>query len=133
MRTKPAQFAAIGFDSLPPGKRIQRQESSLVYRSREIVSIPFNRESVSKGGEHTLAYSRRQSFPFPSTGKAYPKVEGYSAYAVRTHAVSIPFHRESLSKDPMLPPSPPDGGKFPFPSTGKAYPKMNIFISDLRL
>ena len=61
------------------------------------VSIPFKRESVSKGPRKRQSV-RRVRFQFPSNGKAYPK---WGASASGASCVS-----------------------FQFPSNGKAYPKL---------
>ena len=63
-----------------------------------LVSIPFQRESISKVNAAEYLPSARPMFPFPSNGKAYPKL------ARRTAKAAF-------------------GKGFPFPSNGKAYPK----------
>ena len=63
------------------------------------VSIPFKRESVSKGNKVRMDRFLDQAFQFPSNGKAYPKVAVVAALVA------------------FLPLS------FQFPSNGKAYPK----------
>ena len=114
----------ISFNSLQTGKRIQstRRHSYCVLRNK--VSIPFKRESVSKGETSSQPNVRRkQLFQFPSNGKAYPKqyrksgrIKGEKfqfpsngkAYPKSQHHsqscsvcnVSIPFKRESVSKEP---------------------------------
>ena len=61
------------------------------------VSIPFKRESVSKGycPNRPRAVSE---FQFPSNGKVYPK-RGFWHNDCPTWKVSIPFKRESVSKE----------------------------------
>ena len=114
------------------------------------VSIPFKRESVSKGIKYTdeteplnsfnslqtgKRIQRRLTqrsiprwilwFQFPSNGKAYPKVLPRTYPRSGEESVSIPFKRESVSKVRSF-----DEGaiktKFQFPSNGKAYPKGNL-------
>ena len=88
------------------------------------------------------------TFPFPSTGKAYPKKtlqrerdanerhvsipfkrESISKVYLRRficydhYTVSIPFKRESISKDKNIVLDVAGGLMFQFPSNGKAYPK----------
>ena len=95
------------------------------YRSPVVVmqvSIPFKRESVSKDdtkriGQHTDT----GKFQFPSNGKAYPKF-CFGFTGLTRFLVSIPFKRESVSKahrDVVL----VTIDWFQFPSNGKAYPK----------
>ena len=65
----------------------------------DLVSIPFNRESISKEKSKKKKGKERKKFRFPSTGKAYLKSgrcrKFYTAVKV---GVSIPFNRESISK-----------------------------------
>ena len=62
------------FNSLQTGKYIQRELNARIQAIRELeVSIPFKRESISKGKSPTLGI-RRIKFQFPSNGKVYPKV-----------------------------------------------------------
>ena len=115
------------FNSLQPGKPIQRVDLNLEIggvHAEEIVSIPFNRESLSKdyiravggGVGYDLSFNSLQTgkpiqsfsalarmlgrdvFQFPSTGKAYPKIIKTLDPVERALLVSIPFKRESLSK-----------------------------------
>ena len=60
------------FNSLQTGKCIQRRQIQLHHRTRGLVSIPFKRESVSKGDCRRRLHGR--------------------------YRVSIPFKRESVSK-----------------------------------
>ena len=64
------------------------------------VSIPFKRESASQEQKIEVAYpfTVRTLFPFPSIGKAYPKIYGTRSPVQHTAVVSIPFKRESVSK-----------------------------------
>ena len=70
------------------------------------VSIPFKRESLSKGGLRSDAIHRyfQRKFQFPSNGKAYPK--WYRYWAIYRFWKRL----------------------FQFPSNGKAYPKESIWI-----
>ena len=63
------------------------------------VSIPFKRESVSKGYGNSAGCEPVLLFQFPSNGKVYPKTNPMRVIA-------------------------PDPG-FQFPSNGKVYPKFN--------
>ena len=89
--------------------------------AQKTVSIPFKRESLSKGRKSGAA-TQSVEFQFPSNGKAYPKegmdlvfgrMPAYSFNSLQTgkpiqrllmiyptdqSPVSIPFKRESLSK-----------------------------------
>ena len=92
-----------GFNSLQTGKRIQRHSLKDSGRSvSDCVSIPFKRESVSKGEKlkKVLKATATLKFQFPSNGKAYPKIA--TARSIRLTialtVVSIPFKRESVSK-----------------------------------
>ena len=92
---------AQSFNSLQTGKRIQRKWCPSSLRPRfPYVSIPFKRESVSKGIGMATVVDSGTKFQFPSNGKAYPKL------------ICI---RESKGTRLM----------FQFPSNGKAYPKEN--------
>ena len=110
------------FNSLQTGKSIQRpgRTAPKQWRKRQ-VSIPFKRESLSKGWSHSKGVTSMAKFQFPSNGKVYPKCSwrvyanqtvlcfnslqtGKSIQRGRLHRgwlqekVSIPFKRESLSK-----------------------------------
>ena len=61
------------------------------------VSIPFKRESLSKGDPLKTGARQNGMFPFPSNGKVYPKKSFLNN--TEMNSVSIPFKRESLSKD----------------------------------
>ena len=66
-----------------------------------LVSIPFKRESRSKGFlsySYCTATNYGKWFLFPSNGKAYPKVCVSADCRLWYMDVSIPFKRESLSK-----------------------------------
>ena len=63
------------------------------------VSIPFQRESISKVYQHVIHRRIQWLFPFPSNGKAYPKGIDFSDWSPEYPRVSIPFQRESISKD----------------------------------
>ncbi len=136
------------FNSLQTGKRIQRKIKGDFLMARLDVSIPFKRESVSKG--RMPKEDRKEiKFQFPSNGKAYPKrlpvllstgsEFGFNSLQTGKRIqsekrktplknliyVSIPFKRESVSKE--IPKRNFNGlsRKFQFPSNGKAYPKKN--------
>ena len=106
----------LSFNSLQTGKRIQRslKEAFSHCGLYTIVSIPFKRESGSKGllslkrPNPSVAWesgsTSRQcrlliEFQFPSNGKADPKVMEYLPLTCeRILEFSIPFKRESGSK-----------------------------------
>ena len=67
-----------------------------------MVSIPFERESISKVDYINRMPRMTEKFQFPSSGKVYPKVERYGPYTVHFVCVSIPFERESISKAVVL-------------------------------
>ena len=94
-----------------------------------LVSIPFKRESVSKGrlvAPHP-PLSLLKEFQFPSNGKVYPK-RGAGRGRGTAGKVSIPFKRESVSKASVLNrPHPVESQKFQFPSNGKVYPKFHQY------
>ncbi len=86
----------VCFNSLQTGKCIQR--NSCKRERREVtrrVSIPFKRESVSKG-QLLIIKTKNDKFQFPSNGKVYTKL--YGRYDKIEIKVSIPFKRESVSK-----------------------------------
>ena len=93
------------------------------------VSIPFKRESLSKG---RLTMDIRpenfdECFNSPSNGKAYPKSKLKRVYNVTRSKVSIPFKRESLSKDADADASNADASNgFNSLQTGKPYPKWGV-------
>ena len=89
------------FDSLQTGKPIQRIMFTQppATQASEGVSIPFKRESLSKGLYCIGDSANHFVFQFPSNGKAYPKA----------------FVREHIAAE--------DATAFQFPSNGKAYPK----------
>ena len=76
---------------------------------------------------------RQPEFPFPSNGKAYPKLRNQTTLTA-TKGVSIPFKRESISKVYIigLMQRKDNVFEFPFPSNGKAYPKYFQKIHNLR-
>ena len=90
------------------------------------VSIPFKRESVSKvGSVLSVEYSISVSIPFKreSVSKANRSVT--TPQPIGT-SVSIPFKRESVSKEALREELSWWVIKFQFPSNGKAYPKALI-------
>ena len=142
------------FDSLRPGKCIQSDaKASADYPSLK-VSLPFDRESVSKADYSMLdglATIDGMMFPFPSNGKVSPKqylcqivVNSLGFPSLQTGkclqrrmgtpgtagiCVSLPFKRESVSKGvpPEVPPEQPV--EFPFPSPGKVLSDLLIAIA----
>ena len=95
---------------------------------RDLVSIPFKRESVSKGNPLFSRPAERMKFQFPSDGKAYPKLVNLGfGYSGSEYFVSIPFKRESVSKETFLWARIAQRRWFPFPSNGKAYPKLEYW------
>ena len=72
---------------------------SFFQKSGAWVSIPFKRESISKGKANKFTKNLRK-FQFPSNGKVYPKVSNNRINVI--------------------------GYKFQFPSNGKVYPKTLI-------
>ena len=94
----------------------------------EFVSIPFKRESVSKGKRFAGKSSRRIRFQFPSNGKAYPKlgevvsvvdvVACFNSLQTGKRIQSVSCNLGSLRKHKM----------FQFPSNGKAYPKGETLV-----
>ena len=93
------------FNSLQTGKHIQRGRTLKVAGTGDFVSIPFKRESISKG-----VTGRR--------GDVDPE------------RVSIPFKRESISKVGQPERQHNESKWFQFPSNGKAYPKTLHGCSD---
>ena len=92
------------FNSLQTGKPIQSWWHSCKLTAwKAQVSIPFKRESLSKGITDSGEVEYLAGFQFPSNGKAYPKaVSAVRWLWIRLQSVSIPFKRESLSKDRMI-------------------------------
>ena len=118
------------------------------------VSIPFKRESVSKGTKYKPLDTHKK-FQFPSNGKVYPKCVRKSRY--KRCEVSIPFKRESVSKANFLGfgrnafcrfNSLQTGkciqsrkikrivagvdSEFQFPSNGKVYPKLTPTVGRMK-
>ena len=86
------------------------------------VSIPFKRESVSKGRK-SLTNLPPDTFQFPSNGKAYPKQSELSKYEYGFSR----FNSLQTGKRIQSHPHPLDRWgteRFQFPSNGKAYPKI---------
>ena len=84
------------------GKAYPKASDRSMHRlsANEPVSIPFKRESLSKGRGNSLIISKRCiPFQFPSNGKAYPKTKN-------TQRLLTGWRQ------------------FQFPSNGKAYPKF---------
>ena len=110
------------FNCLQTGKRIQRLTLTTDFTKHTGVSIPFKRESGSKGWPWQPTSQSTQGFQFPSNGKADPKTgrrgfrlarkwsfnslqTGKRIQSITTDChgylpvrVSIPFKRESGSK-----------------------------------
>ena len=78
-------FAPINADAqvfpFPPnGKAYPKRCESRQWRQfRRLVSIPSERESISKAIKSTHRVSYNQPFPFPPNGKAYPKSDSLRA------------------------------------------------------
>ena len=93
------QSGISSFNSLQTGKRIQSMRIIFPICIVGLVSIPFKRESVSKGLKTDQERQQVLEFQFPSNGKAYPKT---------VKGVSVGDLADEM---------------FQFPSNGKAYPK----------
>ena len=140
------------FNSLQTGKPIQRkQPSHHLLLQNYLVSIPFKRESLSKG-ENLFRQTVGRSVSIPFKRESLSKGQSESCNKRWKNWVSIPFKRESLSKEigwvdlsqrfkmsfnslqtgKPIQSSPyhqrETGTKslFQFPSNGKAYPKKVI-------
>ena len=97
------------------------------------VSIPFKRESVSKGLiSIALVALLGMMFQFPSNGKAYPKllIKG-SSNSFRQLTFQFPSNGKAYPKCFNQEVGQAQA-KFQFPSNGKAYPK-NLLILRLML
>ncbi len=113
------------FNSLRTGRHIQ---SCCIPRSndrnsKEAVSIPYEREGISK--EHPFTPQRKKVnllFQFPTNGKAYPKGSTLLSL-LRKYTVSIPYEREGISKEEYRKIEEEVRKQFQFPTNGKAYPK----------
>ena len=82
------------------GKALPNINRTSCSSEKILVSIPFNREGIA---ELTMVFElaveeNYETFPFPSTGKAFPNVMAYATAGAMIIAA------------------------FPFPSTGKAFP-----------
>ena len=121
-----------GFNSLQTGKRIQRHHASPTARLLHRVSIPFKRESGSKGLLRCERRNRSGAFQFPSNGKAYPKEYTNN----QTGQVSLSFNSLQTGKRIQRPTTSttgtPDDDVFQFPSNGKADPKQRCHAGRLR-
>ena len=96
---KKEKVEKVCFNSLRTGKPIQSRRDSNRIMARLGVSIPYERESLSKGfGKITLPTNM-------------------------VILVSIPYERESLSKADRAEVEAQRRAKFQFPTNGKAYPK----------
>ena len=163
----------MSFNSLQTGKHIQRTKEKEKEEKKEeefqfpsngkaypktimgiivvwpfrTVSIPFKRESISKGKRKTVGPGgQSQGFNSLQTGKHIQshfsfmsRSNGYNGFNslqtgkhIQRHnachesnwpRVSIPFKRESISKERLVRKQPGPGYWFQFPSNGKAYPK----------
>ena len=107
-------------ESVSKGRQVRQSFSP------EEVSIPFKRESVSKDGTRDgIPGVKVTSFQFPSNGKAYPKLRRYRSETSPAHAFQFPSNGKAYPKwEKDL----KDHGPYPFqfPSNGKAYPKQII-------
>ena len=117
------RFNQRSFNSLRTGKPIQSDCRAWPCQARPSVSIPYERESLSKGETTVVEDDDGSRFQFPTNGKAYPKEyilcmlwqESKCFNSLRTGKpiqrefrmtieqiegvfVSIPYERESLSK-----------------------------------
>ena len=121
VRWMPVIWFYSGFDSLRTGKRLQSLRHSNS-NTTTWVSIPFKRESVSKGADYRESDLRfeKVSIPFKREGVSKAKISRGESFS-NLENVSIPFKRESVSKD-MDDVTAPVLNKFRFPSNGKAYP-----------
>ena len=120
-----------GFNSLQTGNRIRRshQQSAISNQQRGVsvkrklliaerqqptagshYSIPFKRESISKGEqESSQQRTRKTAFQFPSNGKAYPKTRScratrkslkkcFNSLQTGKHIQSIPPKRKNVNE-----------------------------------
>ena len=85
------------------------------------VSIPFKRESLSKGvcEKHRTT---QPAFQFPSNGKAYPKTYKIPVEKMSTIEFQFPSNGKAYPKEKRTQVA-AKRIKFQFPSNGKAYPK----------
>ena len=138
------------FHSLPTGKHIQSKKCSERRSANVFVSIPFQRESISKVTLVQVEAATGLKFPFPSNGKAYPKAQTVLQILANSYLSfhSLPtgkhiqsnIRRVSKKAKVMCFHSLPTGKhiqrawyhvlsrvpkRFPFPSNGKAYPKLS--------
>ena len=90
---------AKSFNSLQTGKRIQSKPTAWSGRNKN-VSIPFKRESVSKGCSATVTAASPRTVSIPFKRESVSKGEALSStFRLQYMPVSIPFKRESVSKD----------------------------------
>ena len=114
----------IGFPFPSNGKAYPKREYG-AYRGgagQVVVSIPFQRESISKDLQRAMIMQGRLSFDSLPTGKHIQRLTT-RRFPPRACNVSIPFQRESISKVGNILVRAINGVVFPFPSNGKAYPK----------
>ena len=88
------------------------------------VSIPFKRESVSKGELLSESFCRVYGFQFPSNGKVYPKYKVVKAWVLNPK-FQFPSNGKVYPKeDDFVPARAVEVNEFQFPSNGKVYPKL---------
>ena len=98
----------VSFNSLRTGKHIQSPKmETRTLRSSEQVSIPYERESISKDVLPPELRLPICEFQFPTNGKAYPKFPSMANFN--------------------------DDDRFQFPTNGKAYPKVVFLLTVARL
>ena len=98
--SRPLSWRNLSFNSLRTGRHIQRFVKPFVSDYYYRVSIPYEREGISKV-DKTDASDTDRPFQFPTNGKAYPKLRTYGKKSRhRGSCVSIPYEREGISKDP---------------------------------
>ena len=92
---------------------------------RMYVSIPFKRESISKGSGSHFVSSQECGFQFPSNGKAYPKSHGTMQAEGSTcfNSLQTGKHIQRMDRSRAI----FRDSWFQFPSNGKAYPKSPYF------
>ena len=142
----------LRFNSLQTGKYIQSDVSIFKIFDRNFVSIPFKRESISKGARtlcrpnRSLRFNSLQTgkyiqseidvrsnadinigFQFPSNGKVYPKEkkEAEKMKVISFNSLQTGKYIQSTEYRQTVD---NDNNGFQFPSNGKVYPKVLVTL-----
>ena len=128
-RPDPIVEQPIRFQFPSNGKAYPKLNRNSFTTSHRWVSIPFKRESVSKGPLGNRLAPFNLEFQFPSNGKAYPKDTFELGVNNNEINVSIPFKRESVSKGGQTRKLPSYANTFQFPFKRESVSKASVTAS----